>query len=248
MANELNEILTMLQGLDERIVALETYKPADKELLPPPLPPAVGYFADAAHFGDEVSDVLTLLGRRIDERGGTYNRAYWYKDIAWLIRHGVVRAWPFIDGSENNWLIWADECDVHGDELGADRQYNMTLPIPTSDALEYTNALDLLFRYMVDSIKTEIGDSQIDTSGPLTVAECIKVTERLARRLKMWCYTPVKWGNHGTRHVPWPWLEFVQQEMLTLYKGMGEPQAAGDFGVAPGGGPIGPQPFSWPGG
>jgi hypothetical protein len=194
--------------------------------------------------------ILATLGERISARRMIYHRGTFYSDCAHVITALLDAGFePFIS-SEYNWRWWAEELEKKAEEYGKDAQYAMYLPPPANYSPEsiqdgFSN-LDLVWRYMVNAYRQEANDHQESPMGKVTPAECVKITQRMARWLEKRCYTvmePVPPSKRHTRYY-WPWVEAVSTELRELYQKMGEENVAGGWGPST---PIsGPPPWSQP--
>ena len=187
-----------------------------------------------------------VLGEAIAERKYVYHRGAFYADVALMINLLLEHNLPPFNASGYNWEWWANELEARAEDLGMDAQYAMNLPAPFTNSAEdwqkMFSRLDLLWRYLPGIYEQEERDSQVSQMGPITAAECVKITARFAGWLEKWCYTIGVPGRPFAK-VTWPWLDQVQKELNELYKSLGEDSVAGGWG--PGGGPI--PPISWPG-
>jgi hypothetical protein len=211
----------------------------------PPIVPLQPYFATSKHLTETVAAVYEMLGAAIQARGYIYNRATFYTDLALVIRFIVESDLLPFAWSSTNWQRWADWCEDHAAELGADPAFTMQLPPPRSvdPYLEYpqiTNQVDHVVTFMLGVYKQEEDDLSSDSGGEVTLAECVKLTARFARYiLPDYCYDIVK---PHPQHVTWKWARAVAEELGKLYRALGEENVAGGWG--PGGGEI--PPVSWP--
>lgn len=190
--------------------------------------------------------IFGAVGKAMSDRKWIYHRGAFYADVAMVIRLLLEYKVPPFTDSAYNWEWWADELEKRAGALGLDAQYAMPLPAPmkisADDWQKMFSRMDLLWRYLPGIYQQEARDSQITPMGPITPAECAKITHRFAGWLEKWCYT-IGTPGFPFRKVVWPWLEQVQLELKKVYTELGEDHVAGGWG--PGGGNI--PPISWPG-